>query len=60
MKFLISNWRWFFCLLLLGGGLAFSGCASTESDNMSERPWNTPQGWENGLPGGMGNQQRPN
>ena len=33
--------------------LALGGCASTESENMSERPWNTPQSWENGLPSGM-------
>ncbi len=51
--------RWAVCFLFCLGALVFSGCASTESDNLSERPWNTPQGWENGLPGGMTN-QRPN
>ena len=30
------------------------GCASTQdSDNASVRPWNTPIGWENGLPSNM-------
>ena len=37
---------------------ALAGCASTESENASERPWNTPQGWENGLPSGMFDQYR--
>ena len=26
------------------------GCATTESENLSARPWNAPRGWENGLP----------
>ena len=30
-----------------------SGCASQESDNASVRPWDAPQGWENGIPSGM-------
>lgn len=39
-------------LLTLGGILVlFCGCASTDPDNASVRPWNTPQGWENGLSG---------
>jgi len=29
------------------------GCASTESENASTRPWNSPKGWETGLPAGM-------
>jgi hypothetical protein len=41
-----------YCLLLLLAlaALGCGGCASPESDNRSERPWNTPQGWETGLP----------
>jgi len=41
-------------LLLLGvvGGLC-SGCASTEPENASSRPWNEPRGWETGLPPAM-------
>jgi hypothetical protein len=38
-------------LLLLG--VLLSGCATTESDNESVRPWNAPKSWENGLPAGM-------
>ncbi|MDR3457293.1 MAG: hypothetical protein P4N60_07595 [Verrucomicrobiae bacterium] len=34
-----------------------SGCASTESDNASVRPWNTPQGWEGGALNGMDGMQ---
>ena len=37
-------------LLVLGT----NGCASNEeSNNASVRPWNAPQGWENGLPSTM-------
>ena len=32
--------------VLIGGW----GCATTESENASERPWNAPRGWEYGLP----------
>ena len=35
------------CLLLL------AGCASQEPENASVRPWNSPKGWETGLPPGM-------
>jgi hypothetical protein len=49
--------RWAF-LLLVVAGFALGGCASTESDNLSERAWNTPQGWENGMPSSMQNQYR--
>jgi len=45
-------------LLLLFGGMlvGVSGCATNEPENDSVRPWNTPQGWEGGLP--MMNQQQ--
>lgn len=41
--------------LLLGTlALVAVGCASTEdTQNASVRPWNAPQGWENGLPSTM-------
>jgi len=42
-----------FLLLLVLAGLSAGGCASTESDNMSARPWAAPKSWETGLPGGM-------
>ncbi len=47
--------RFLLCLLLLAGaGLAFSGCATTETaDNDASRPWNSPRGWETGLPSGI-------
>ena len=48
-----SNWRWVYCLLLVLAGFAMAGCATTESENASERPWSTPQNWEHGLPSGM-------
>lgn len=39
--------------LLLALGLlvmAGVGCATTEAENTSSRPWNAQKGWENGLP----------
>ncbi|MEI6783078.1 MAG: hypothetical protein WCQ21_19400 [Verrucomicrobiota bacterium] len=47
-----------FLLLLVLAGFAAGGCASTESENMSERPWSSPQTWETGLPSGMMDQRR--
>lgn len=48
-----KNWRLALslCLLLIGA----AGCATTESDmtNTAERPWNSPRGWENGIPLGL-------
>jgi len=41
------------CLLLVLTVVVFSGCATTEPENESVRPWNSPAGWEGGLPGGM-------
>jgi hypothetical protein len=42
-------------LVLLGFALlGLGGCATNEdSENASVRPWNTPKGWENGLPSTM-------
>lgn len=37
--------------LLLGSA---TGCATSEPENISERPWNAPKSWEHGLPTGMG------
>ena len=58
MRTIIHNPRWGFLLLLVLAALAAGGCASTESENVSEKPWNSPQGWETGLPSGMFNQNR--
>jgi len=44
---------WRFCLLLAIAGLGLAGCATTDSENLSERPWNTPKTWETGLPSNM-------
>jgi len=46
--------RWF-PLLLLGLVLGvLPGCATTDDvDNASVRPWNSPKGWENGLPSNL-------
>jgi hypothetical protein len=37
-------------LFLAAITLLFTGCATTESENASERPWNAQQGWQHGLP----------
>ncbi len=54
---LLGSWAMLLVLLLSLATVAIvtSGCATTSSDtdNTSERPWTTPRGWENGLPGGM-------
>ena len=58
MRFLISNPRQALLLFLVLSSFALAGCASTESENMSERPWDSPQNWETGMPGGMYNQYK--
>jgi hypothetical protein len=55
MKLPTANWVLLLLLAMLA--LFISGCASDDPDNASVRPWNTPQGWENGL-GGMDTQHR--
>jgi hypothetical protein len=45
-------------ILLLGLFLlGVSGCSTGEPENVSARPWNAPQGWENGMP--LMDQQHP-
>ena len=53
MKFILANAHRTFLLVLFLAALALTGCASTEPENASVRPWNSPKGWENGLPSGM-------
>ena len=53
MKNFLGNWRAAFFLLLAIAAVVASGCASTESENLSERPWNSPKSWETGLPSGL-------
>jgi hypothetical protein len=42
--------RLLYLAVLLAGLALLPGCASNESDNASVRPWNSPRGWEGGLP----------
>lgn len=37
-------------LLCLSLAVFITGCATTEPENASERPWNAQKGWEHGLP----------
>jgi hypothetical protein len=53
MSTLAARLRPALLLLLLLGAVALTGCASTEPENLSERPWNQPKSWETGLPPGM-------
>lgn len=55
MKFHRANLLLLLALLAMVAGLC--GCASTDPDNASVRPWNAPQGWESPL-GGMDMQHR--
>jgi hypothetical protein len=38
-----------FALLVWGA----VGCATRDPDNASVRPWDSPEGWENGIPSSM-------
>ncbi len=58
MKALVAHPRCALLLLLAVVALCSGGCATTESENMSERPWSAPQTWENGMPSGMMDQYR--
>jgi type IV pilus biogenesis protein CpaD/CtpE len=44
------NTRGFALVLLASLLLTLVGCASTDPDNQSARPWNAPKNWETGLP----------
>jgi hypothetical protein len=50
--------RWIFGWLLLAAVAGLCGCATTEPENLSERPWNAPAGYETGLPVQMMQQRR--
>ena len=50
MTVLVKNWRFALILSLVVGSLGLTGCATTDTDNVSEMPWNTPKTWETGLP----------
>ena len=54
MKKSVIHPRYFLSLLLALVALGLSACATTEEpDNASVRPWNSPKGWEHGLPSTM-------
>jgi len=50
--------NWLLLLAVMALAVFLSGCATDDPSNASVRPWNTPQGWENGALGGMDNQHR--
>lgn len=56
MKLLPAS-RWVPALLLIVVAKLVSACA-TNDENLSERPWNTPRSWENGLPSGLTEERR--
>ena len=43
----------FFALLLVVAAVAFVGCATTEPDNASSRPWGYRGGYDPGMPSMM-------
>lgn len=45
-------------VLLAGACLWVVGCSHTEHENRAERPWNTPQGWEGGIPPSLYDRER--
>jgi hypothetical protein len=42
--------RLFSLFILLAAAFVLAGCQSNDNPGVSQRPWNSPQGWENGLP----------
>ena len=55
MKLFRANSRWLLALLLASMVVGVAGCASNSADsqNVSERPWNAPASWDNGLPSSL-------
>jgi hypothetical protein len=49
----LNTIRWLLLCLAAVSIAGLSGCATTDSDNMSARPWNAPKTWETGLPSSM-------
>src|SRR5690349_646990 len=54
MKFRLS--QFLFLVFLAAMLLGVNGCMTEDPENNSARPWNSPQGWEGGMP--MMDQQR--
>lgn len=53
MKKVLANSSSALLLVLALAALALGGCATADSENASERPWDGPKSWENGLPSSM-------
>jgi hypothetical protein len=51
MKFRAAHLLLF--LALVSFVALLSGCATNDPENLSVRPWNSPQGWEGSSLGGM-------
>jgi hypothetical protein len=49
----LRKFRVMMYLAVLAAASLLSGCATSETDNASARPWNSPYGWENGLPSSL-------
>lgn len=49
----LRHWPVAIMLLLAVIVITGSGCATTDSETLSERPWNAPKSWEHGLPTGI-------
>jgi type IV pilus biogenesis protein CpaD/CtpE len=45
--------RWSMLVLLAAWLATLVGCATTDPENQSARPWNVPKSWETGLPSSM-------
>jgi len=44
-------------LVLAAMAAVISGCSSVESENSSQRPWDSPEGWQTGALGDMMSEQ---
>jgi hypothetical protein len=54
MKALLTHPRFILLVLLVSLVLSAVGCATSDPENVSVRPWNSPRGWETGgLPSSM-------
>lgn len=56
MKAILTGLLSFLAFAALSGVL--TGCSTTEPENQSAIPWNSPKSWEHGLPSGI-NPGRP-
>jgi hypothetical protein len=46
--------QWFLAVVVAAAlGMVAAGCGSTEPENVSSRPWNSPEGWQGGTMQGM-------